>query len=87
MASLGGGGGERRSWYLHSININQRLNVRNMLRRFTIRKTVRFTFIARRSDAMSMRRMEAVKNPSFIANFSRAQFCVTLNYEEPSDKR
>lgn len=31
----------------------------------------------------------SVKNPSFIANFSRARtrFCIALNYEEPSDKR
>lgn len=64
--------------------------MRNMLRGFTIRKIARFTFIARRSNAMSMAANRSVKNPSFIANFSRARtrYCsLNLNYEEPSDKR
>lgn len=53
------------------------------------RLCMRFTFIGpkERRDVDAANR--SVKNPSFIANFSRARtrFCIALNYEEPSDKR
>lgn len=54
-----------------------------------VRLCVRFTFIGPKKRRDVDAAHGSVKNPSFIANFSRARtrFCIALNYEEPSDKR